>query len=175
MSRPFLRKFVTIAGFIFAAIPIAQPSHAQLGIRIQTSVNYENEGWTVCHANNQMATTAIAYFDVYPAKAAQRLSSWGPVSVRRFPNGHGTVGPITMQVGGSYSVAEWRDSTPGISCALALPRLRYGQIPSATRHSQQRPAYGYANYGNAPSPSYGSGYYGCQRVWDGSAWVSTCY
>jgi len=35
--------------------------------------------------------------------------------------------------------------------------------------------YGYSNYGYAPAASYGTGYYGCQRVWNGWAWVSGCY
>jgi hypothetical protein len=36
--------------------------------------------------------------------------------------------------------------------------------------------YGYANYyGYAPRPYYGPGYNGCQRAWNGWAWVSACY
>jgi hypothetical protein len=39
--------------------------------------------------------------------------------------------------------------------------------------------YGYSNYGYsnyAYAPYYGGGgYYGCQRVWNGWAWVSACY
>jgi hypothetical protein len=35
--------------------------------------------------------------------------------------------------------------------------------------------YGYSNYAYAPYYGGGGGYYGCQRVWNGWAWVSACY
>ena len=43
-------------------------SGTPLELRIRTIINYQNSGWTLCHAYNENTKTVVAYYKVYPVQ-----------------------------------------------------------------------------------------------------------
>ena len=83
-----------------------------------------------------------------------------------------TIGAATLAM--SSSANAWRGG--GWGWGWGLGGFAVGALIGSALAAPYYYPYGYyGNYGYAPSPYYGPGYYGCQRAWNGWAWVSACY